>query len=305
MRRWNPKPGLGLWIGLLLLLLALAGAGLFGMRLARFLTVPPETWRIDTVSYAELIGLLGCLLATGIVAYRIAGVLTMRYSMDRNGVYISWIGNRAVIPIGQIERIESGIQGARIPWLFLRNIGYYGGRGRTADGQTLHLFSTARPARSLVIHTATDAYAVAPAQRDTFLQELEQRRKLGVVKPLTPTVEPGRIFFYAFWNDTIIRLALLVALGLNLGLLAILATRYADLAPLIAMRFDAAGMPVELRPRHQVLFMPLAALGLSLLNTGLGLALYRRSQAGARLLQLGSVGIQVLFGVAILAIIAS
>jgi hypothetical protein len=59
----------------------------------------------------------------------------------------------------------------------------------------------------------------------------------------------------------------------------------------------------ELRPRHQVLFMPLAAFGLSLLNTGLGISFYRRNKTSARLLQLGSVFIQLMFGVALLAVL--
>jgi hypothetical protein len=49
----------------------------------------------------------------------------------------------------------------------------------------------------------------------------------------------------------------------------------------------------------------MAAFGLSVLNTGLGLLVYRRSKTGAQLLQLGSVVVQVLFGIAMLTIIAS
>jgi hypothetical protein len=49
--------------------------------------------------------------------------------------------------------------------------------------------------------------------------------------------------------------------------------------------------------------MPLAAFGLSLLNTGLGISFYRRNKTSARLLQLGSVFVQVMFGVALLAVL--
>jgi hypothetical protein len=87
-------------------------------------------------------------------------------------------------------------------------------------------------------------------------------------------------------------------------LLGILAARYPYLAEIIEMRFTAAGQVMELRPRHQVLFLPLAAFVLSLLNAGLGVSFYRRDRTGAQLLQLGSIVIQILFGVAILSIIA-
>jgi hypothetical protein len=53
-----------------------------------------------------------------------------------------------------------------------------------------------------------------------------------------------------------------------------------------------------------VLFLPLAAFVVSLLNTGVGLTIYAREQAGARMLQLGSVLVQVLFAIAVLSILA-
>ena len=99
------------------------------------------------------------------------------------------------------------------------------------------------------------------------------------------------------------RALLLVALALNLLVLGVLAARYTALEPLVRMRFDAAGQVSDLRPRHQVLFLPLAALALSLLNMVLGLLFYRAQPVGSRLLQGASVVVQILFGIAVLTII--
>ncbi|NJL33986.1 MAG: hypothetical protein HC893_09140 [Chloroflexaceae bacterium] len=184
----------------------------------------------------------------------------------------------------------------------LRNIGYYSGSGRTGDGKRLHLFTTQTLAKSLIVYLEHEAYAVSPADQEAFVMELEQRRRLGAIQSLKPTVEPGRLLLYAFWNDAVVRWALIAACALNLLLIGILFTSYADLALQLPMRFDAAGDVAELRPRHQILFLPLAAFVLSLLNTALGLSLYRSSRVGAQLLQIGSVLVQVLFGVAALAI---
>jgi hypothetical protein len=305
MRRWKPKIGTGLWLGLLLLLVCLAGMAFFGMRLFVWFTLPPEEWTVNLAVYAHLVALLALLLVVGGVLYRIIGVLTLSYQMDRNGLYIVWTGNRAVVPLAQVESIDIGSSGAVKHWRFLPGIGYYSGRGHTGDRRVLHFFTTASLSRSLVIYTADNAYAISPADRETFVQELEQRRRIGAVKSLAPTFEPGRVFFYAFWKDRVVRWALVLTFGINLLLLGILAARYPDLATMIEMRFNAAGQVTELRPRHQVLFLPLAAFVLSLLNTGLGLSFYRRDRTGAQLLQLGSVLIQVLFGVAVLTIIAN
>lgn len=303
MRRWKPKPALGLWTGLALLVLILVGAGYFGRRIVPALAQPPEQWPVSLELYGQLVAFVALLLLAGVVVYRIAGALTLAYEIDRNGLYILWLGNRAVVPLGQVERVDSGAPGARLPWRLAQGIGYYRGQGRTAEGRRLHLFATRPPSKCLLLQTSGDSYAISPNDQEAFVQDLEQRRKLGAVKPLAPTIESGRVFSYEFWNDRIVRRALVLAFILNLVWLGILAARYPDLANTVEMRFNAAGQVAELRPRHQVLFLPLAAFLLSLLNTGLGLTLYKREQTGAQLLQLASVLIQVLFGVAVITII--
>jgi uncharacterized membrane protein (DUF485 family) len=111
------------------------------------------------------------------------------------------------------------------------------------------------------------------------------------------------MFLYEFWNDATVRRLLLIALALNLLMLGLLAARYPALEPLVRMRFDAAGQVSDLRPRHQVLFLPLAATSLSLINMIIGLVFYRAQQLGARLVQGASVVVQILFGIAMLTII--
>jgi Bacterial PH domain len=186
----------------------------------------------------------------------------------------------------------------------LQSLGYYHGRLRLPEGRLVHRFSSLPVRRSLVLHTSGDSYAISPRDADAFVQELEQRRRLGAIQQLASGVEVGRMFFYAFWDDRVVRWALLGAFVLNLALLGWLMTIYPSLPNPLDLRIaDAAGEVVTLRPRHQILFLPLAAFVLSLLNIGLGLMLYRREPAGARLLQLGSLLVQLLFGVAILSIV--
>lgn len=264
---------------------------------------PPADWPVDLWLYAHMMGVLGLLLIAGALAYRAASALTLSYALDRNGLYITWLGNRAVIPLDQIQSVDLGISIQRPPWGFFQGIGYYWGQARTSEGALIHLFTSQPPARSLVIYMPTEAYAISPADHEAFVQDLEQRRNLGATQSLAPTVEPSRIFLYAFWNDHTVRLLLIVAVALNLLMAGLLAARYPSLGPLVQMRFNAAGGVAEAQPRHQVLFLPLAAFGLILLNTGLGLAFYRRQQLGVRLLQGASVVVQVLFGIAVATII--
>jgi hypothetical protein len=303
MRRWKPKSSFNAWVGLLLLVAALASAAALGIPLAHEFAGPPQAWQVDLAVYSRLVGVLGLLAISGALIYRVAAAFTLSYDLDRNGLYINWLGNRAVVPLDNIYSVDVGLVGEHVPWRFVRWIGYYWGQGRTADGKRLHLFATRPLARCLVLYTTDEAYAISPADHEAFVQDLEQRRNLGATKPLAPTIEPSRIFLYAFWNDRTVRALLLVAFALNLIVLAVLAARYPLLGPTVPMRFNAIGQVAEPRPRHQVLFLPLAACGLSLLNTIVGLAFYRRQQLGARLLQGASVVVQILFGVAVATII--
>jgi hypothetical protein len=303
MRRWNSQPSIGRWIAIALLIIVLLVCGLVGARLAQAFNGPPETWEIDLTVYGLVVGLIGLLLLAGTLAYRAASAFTLAYELDRNGLYIVWLGNRAVVPLERIQSVDLGVLPARMPWRIVQGVGYYGGQGRTADGRRLHVFSTQPLARALVIYTPEDAYAISPADHEAFVQDLEQRRNLGATKPLAAAFEPGRMFLYDFWNDSTVRVLLLVVFALNLLALGVLAARYPLLEPMIRMRFDAAGQVSDLRPRHQVLFLPLAAFGLSLFNLVAGLLIYRSQQVGARLLQGASVVAQLLFGIAAITIV--
>ncbi len=303
MRRWKPKFAFGPWFGLLLLLLILAGVWYFGQRVVLALSGMPQDWPITLHLYADFVVLLALLLLLAALAYRLVAVFTLVYEIDRNGVYITWSGHRAIVPLNQIEHLDIGTPGARMPWRFIQGIGGYWGQGRTANGQPLHLFTTRPPRKCLLLQTSDAVYAISPAAQDAFVQDLEQRRKLGVVKPLVAKVETSRLLAYDFWNDQITRRAVVLAFGLNLLMLGILAARYPDLAVAVSMQFDPSGQALDLRPRHQVLLLPLAAFLISVINMVLGLILYQRERIGVQLLQLASVLTQVLFGVVIIAIV--
>jgi hypothetical protein len=302
MRRWNPQPSIARWIAIGLLVLALAASAIPFLRLLAIFRGPPEGWLIDLRVFGWVVALAGLLLLAAGLGYRAAAAFTLAYELDRNGLYITWLGNRAVIPLDQITSLDVGVTPVENTWQFLQMIAYYRGPASSIAGQPLQIFSTQPLAQALVVHTPATSYVISPADPDSFVQDLEQRRNLGSTKPLSTAVEPGRMFFYAFWSDPTIRRLLLITLLVNLLALAIVTQRYPHLAPTLDMRFDPTGQVAEVRPRHQVLFLPLAALGLTLVNLVLGIALYSRQQLSVRLLQGASLIVQMLFLIALLRI---
>ncbi|MEI7645477.1 MAG: PH domain-containing protein [Chloroflexales bacterium] len=303
MRRWKPQPSSRLWVAVALLTLALAGTITMFAQIGIALARPPADWEINLSLYGQILIGLAMLLAAGIFAYRVAAALTLAYGVDRNGFYIFWLGNRAVVPLAQIESVEVGVGMREGAGSLARSIGYYHGSVRLPEGKVVQRFTSVPLAQSLILHTPGDSFAISPADAETFVQELEQRRRIGVILQLSSGIEVGRAFFYAFWEDRVVRVALLTAVGLSLLLMGWLAAIYPGMPAMIDLRTDAEGVALALRPRHQMIFLPLAAVAILLINTGFGLSLYSRTPAGARLLQIASALAQILFAVAILTIV--
>jgi hypothetical protein len=298
MRSWKPQVASERWLALGLLLLALGGVIAAVIGLTRRLSGTPDQWQINIGTFGLLLLLIISLLAAAWFAYRFIAALTLTYAIDRNGLYIRWAGNQAIVPLDQVVTIEMGAGPVFLPFGIFQRVGTYWGSAFAGD-KPLHLYATQPPDTCLIIYTTDAAYAVSPEDPEAFVQDLEQRRNLGATKALQPAVEYSRMFHYAFWRDGTVLGLIVTALVINLLALAMIAAAYPSLAPAVEMRFDATGEVAELRPRHQVLFLPLAALGLSLFNTATGMLLYQRLPPGARLIQGASVIVQLLFLVAI------
>src|SRR5689334_4458612 len=116
MRSWKPQPSLGRWIGLALLVGMLIAAGASGMWLGQALIGPPESWQINLDLYWRALLFLAALLLAGVLAYRVASAFTLGYELDRNGLYILWLGNRAVVPLDQIQSVDVGVKARRLFW---------------------------------------------------------------------------------------------------------------------------------------------------------------------------------------------
>lgn len=299
MNRWRARRPWGIWLGLLLALVAWAGAGWASLTVSRRLAGPPSDWPLTLGIFGLVVLTLTGFVVGGVVLYRVLSALTLHYRIDRNAVTIHWLGNTAVVPMNRIAGVTIGVQASRLPTMLARSFGYRRGIGRTADGTPLVLFSTAPLAQSIVLTTDTSAYVVSPHNRDGFVQEIEERRNLGIVQGQQEGVVRTSRLSYAFWTDPGIRISLALGLLFNLLLWAVLSARYTTLSDVLALRFDATGTIVGTVPREQILALPLIGLLVWLANAGLSMAVYRLSKVGAILLLVGAIVGQCLLAVSL------
>ena len=302
MRRWKPIAQLSRLIAPALLVAVCVALALPVYQISMAFRGSAADWQIDLRLFGWFCLLWVLIVVAAWLAYRTAAAFTLAYELDRNGLYITWLGNRAVVPLDQIASLDIGIDVDRMPLGVLQQLGSFWGEAFDAQSHPVRLFSTLNPTKALIVHTAAVSYAISPTDPDSFIQDLEQRRNLGSTKPLSMLIEPGRVFLYSFWNDPVIRGMLFSALLVNLLALALLSARYPQLANTLSMRFDATGQVSDVRPRHQILFIPLAALGLTLVNLALGMLLYARQLLSARLIQGASLVVQILFAIALVTI---
>jgi hypothetical protein len=303
MRRWKPYPSPGRWLALVLAVVFTGGCIAFAMLAHRHFSGVPAEWTVNLDFYLQFLAMLAMLICAGSTWMRFIQSQTLWYGLDRNAVYISSLGNRELVPLDQIRRLDFGIQVDKLPRSLFQGIGCYWGDTTSNDQTSVFVRSTLPISRCLFILTARGTYAISPSEIEAFVQDLEQRSNLGATKRLIPETEYGPWFNTPFWNDYSSTLLLGLAIIINVLAVGLLAWYYPTLPETIHMHFDAIGDASELRPRYQALFLPLAALGVTAVNLMGAMVCFRFEKLVARLLQAASVVVQILFAVAVLMIV--
>jgi hypothetical protein len=302
MRRWKPFSAPGRWLALVLALAFTGGAIAFGMLASSHLAQSPAEWQINLEFYLKLLAFcLLCALAGGTWT-RFLQASTLWYGIDRNAVFIASMGNVDLVPLDQIVRLDFGGKVVGLPQPLTQGIGCFWGMAEL-DEQPVLVRSTMPPSRCLFVVTPRMTYAISPNEVDTFVQDLEQRRNLGTTKQLIPEVSYGPWINTPFWNDGNSKWLLALTLIINLITVGILAWYFPTLPQMVEMRFDAVGGVSEFRPRHHAVFLPLAALAITLTNLFGALIFFQYEKLVSRLLQGASIVVQILFCVAVIMLI--
>jgi hypothetical protein len=257
-------------------------------------------WPISNITFVQSILVLLSLPWLGLLGYWLYGLLTLRYHLDRNRLFIRWGPTWQVIPLPEIEQVEIGprlespfrFRGAWWP-------GHQIGHGQVADlGLTL-FYATTPASRQVVLVTPTLAYAISPPDPEAFRREFELRRNMGPTQRVEQTSHRPAFTGWAFWSDW-------AALGL-LGLGALMVTalfgrlcwRYPALPERLALHFDAQGLVDRIGQRNELFAVPIIGLIVLVVNSLLGFLLYRRERVGAYLVWGSTAAVHVLLWLAL------
>jgi hypothetical protein len=295
--KWDVNAGRGFTIGIgLIVFITLTNAALIGVAASRPVGVGTFLVGLSVI--------LGFVLVS-LIAYWVYGLAGANYTLDRNALTIHWGTSEQVIPTAAIDRVFTGdeVEG---DFLFYggRWPGHWAGYGELPEAGPTLFYATAPLSEQVLIATPGLTYAISPAEKESFLESLEQRLHMGPTQNLEQSSRRPGILEWAIWHDRV-GLALLGSGTLALILLVgVLSLRYPELPILVPLHFASSGSPDRLGPRVEIFLLPLIGLLTSLINGALGGVLYRRHRSASLLLWGSSVLVQILLWTATLGILS-
>jgi hypothetical protein len=217
---------------------------------------------------------------TFVVGYRLYGLLTAKYILNRDGFYLRWGLATDQIPLASIRNFETGTEsiGSLRPRFGLWWPGNVVGV-RDVDGiGSCEFFATTTSQDTLLISLDSHNLIISPPNIDDFMQSFQEVVQLGSLEEI-PEIRHRPVFFSAtLWADRLARTLILLGVGTIIALLAYLSIRVPNLPAYVPFGFDPEGIPDLIVPPTQLLLLPLAGGVFWLVDLILGAWLYRREE---------------------------
>ena len=291
---WRPKSSpaglLGLGAATFLGLAALA-SGLFAIR--------------QPVGFAMFLGLLVgfvCGALAILILVLTTGYFLMRYRFEPTGLTVNWLGRRELIAYDRVDGIFAGQRlGQAMRVRGLNWPGFHVGVGRTRVMGFVRYFVTTGDLNEIALIVTPDVtFALSPADAAGFRRELIARVEASDLGPSLaapseasePRPAPSPLRDVTLAATTLASLAVIVLTGLYIG------ARWSAIPDVLAMQFSRDGTILAYGQREDVFRLPGIGAAILIANLGIGLAIYARERAAARMLWAVSVVVQVLMMVA-------
>lgn len=245
------------------------------------------------------------------LGYRTWAAFTLEYWVDRNAVTLRWAQAQQVIPTQSIRQIlhgaELAVEGANLlywPLHYLRMAPVRQGSAAHNRPDVVNLCATAPPQECVVLETDTGVYALSPADPQAFIDALQERYRLGATRAIEPVRTQQSWLGNIFAHDRIGAWLLAVGLVGVLALFAVLTISFPNLPDVLAVRYNSAGIPEEIREKTALFrLLVIGLLAWSVNGVG-GLWLSRQGQRiGAHMLWGGAIAVQAFLLLALVSLI--
>lgn len=254
---FTPRRTLGFAIGLFLLSALIAAIALSIAQLGQGLISPISLIWIGLLLLALPLALL--------VINRLYGLVTAKYRVDRDGLYVQWGMSYEQIPLnmiseaGPLRALEMASKDKpadpRRPKFGFRWPGCMVGRSK---GGVVDFFSTTKPL--LVIRTTTGrALVISPPDAEAFQSAILSATRMGSLEAIPERSVRADFLVTRVWQDRLARSLILAGLIIPILLLGALVITAPSLPELVPFGFGPTGEPTPLAPPGRLLLLPMIA----------------------------------------------
>jgi hypothetical protein len=230
---------------------------------------------------------------------------TLRYTLDRNALTITWGDIKQMIPMAQIERLVPGRELpnphiAGVSWL-----GHHIGESNVEGGIGATLFySTHRsPEDLLYVVTPNQSYAISVEDEVAFAEAVQQQQRLGSLVAVPQT--PDRLYLAAqpFWEDRTALVLAFAAFAAFFGMFGYVFQQYPDLPQSIELSFPQLNGVTRVGSKDELLKLPATGIVMLAVNLVIGFIAHSWERMVGYVLLTAAVGAEgVLLAAAIIAL---
>ena len=238
-------------------------------------------------------------------AYWTYSLGTLRYTLDRNALTITWGDIRQMIPISQIDRLVPGRElpnphVAGVSWL-----GHHIGRATIEGGigDTLFYSTHRSPEDLLYIVTPAQSYALCVPDEVEFAEAVQAQQRLGSLVAVPQA--PDRLYLAAqpFWEDRTAQTLAFAAFATFFAMFAYVYQQYPGLPQSIALSFPQLDGVTRVGSKSELLKLPTTGVGLLIVNVSLGFVAHSWERMVGYVLLVAAIGAEgILLAAAIIAL---
>jgi hypothetical protein len=266
---FRPPRTIGLLIGILLLLGLFSGIGFSVFQMAS-----------ETVS--PFLGIWTTLVVIGfplalLVIYRLYGLLTAEYILNRDGFYLRWGLATDQIPIADIAALQpqSGYPGVSRPRLGIWWPGCITGQSHSEEFGLTEFFACSTIKGNVIIQLRNRVIVITPPDVQDFMQAFSEIVQMGALEEIPEISQRPDFFSARLWADRYARGLIGLGLILILALLASVSYQVSRLESTVPFSFDEFGVPDLFVPPARLLILPLVGGVFWVADLVIGSWLYR------------------------------
>jgi hypothetical protein len=220
---------------------------------------------------------LFCLPVLLLVVYRLYGLITARYTIDRDGFKLRWGLAYDDIPIQQLTRVDraQAFDLDQMPGVRGRWPGLVIGKRWVEGLGGFEFFATRGIEEMVIVHSGERFLAISPVDVDAFLKAVTDALRMGALSTYEEISTRPNFALARLGSDR--AAVLLVILGglLPIALLGYLLLVVGEMTGQVAFGFDSLGAVDTLAPPGRLLLLPMIAGAGWFIDLFFGMWMYR------------------------------